>query len=134
MNTQIQTIQNDPLEGSSEAPVVLDPRQQLFIDLYCNTDSKTFGNCYQSALKAGYSHLTARNLMHLRPTWLSDSIGRLQGLEPEHLILKLTQIINNPHEKTQHKLKAIDMLMRHNRMYGVETQNNLQINIESVLA
>lgn len=134
MNTQTLATQNDLIEGSSEAPVALSPRQQHFIDLYCNVGSKTFGNCYKSATNAGYSNLTARNLMHLRPQWLSDSIGQLQGMEPEHLILKLTQIINNPREKTQHKLKAIDMLMRHNRMYGDVRQNNIQINIQDVLA
>jgi len=112
---------------------VLDPRQQQFIDLYCDADSSTFGNCYQSAIKAGFTDQTARNLTHNRPKWLSEKLGQLQVMEPELLVLKLSQIINNSTETTSNKLKAIDMLMKHNSMYGSTYQNNVQINIQDVL-
>lgn len=116
------------------ALTVLDPRQELFIDSYFNVNSKTFGNCYKSAIKAGYSDLTARNLTHNKPTWLSEKIGELKVMEPELLVLKLSQIINNSTETTANKLKAIDMLMKHNGMYGSTYQNNVQINIQDVLS
>lgn len=38
----------------------LDERQTEFILLYCNPKSETFGNAYQSAVKAGYSDEYAR--------------------------------------------------------------------------
>lgn len=111
----------------------LDPRQERFIDLYFNADSPTFGNCYQSALKAGYTVETAKNLTHNRPKWLSEKLGQMHTIEPELLLLKLTNIINDSSEATQNKLRAIDMMMRHYRMFGVNSQTNVQINIESVL-
>ena len=57
-------------------------------------------------------------------------------IEPEHLVHKLTNIMNSSDETTQNKLKAIDMLMRHKGMYQ-NTQHSIlelrRISIESVL-
>lgn len=113
----------------------LDPRQRRFIELYLDVSSKTFGNCYQSAIGAGFSDQTARNLTHNKPRWYSEIIGQNEGIQPEHLVLKLTSIINDPEEATQNKLRAIDMLMRHKRMYQITPQTLMlnQINIETVI-
>jgi hypothetical protein len=40
----------------------LDPRQKLCWENYINPKSKTFGNAYQSALKAGYEDATATQI------------------------------------------------------------------------
>jgi phage terminase small subunit len=122
-------------QGVGPTPIsALDPRQERFIGYYLDTTSPYFANCFQSAVKAGYTVETARNFMHNRPKWYSEIIGQMQGVQPEHLLLKLTDIINSPLETTQNKLKAIDMLMKHNGMY--QTSNTVQlntINIQSVL-
>lgn len=118
---------------SPTSKAALDPRQVKFIDLYFNADSITFGNCYQSAIKAGYSIETARNLTHNRPRWLSEKLGQMQVMEPELLLLKLTTIINNPSEITQNKLKAIDMMMKHYHMFGASSITQVRVNIQSVL-
>lgn len=110
----------------------LDPRQERFIRLYFDAGSDTFGNCYQSAVQAGYSDQTARNLTHNRPVWLSEKLGQIKAMDPESLLLKLTNIIDSDKEATQNKLRAIDMMMRHYRMFGV-VQADMRINIESVL-
>ncbi|HSE61129.1 MAG TPA: hypothetical protein VLA88_02445 [Candidatus Saccharimonadales bacterium] len=110
----------------------LDPRQELFIDSYCNVSSVTFGNCYRSAIRAGYSVETAKNLTHNRPKWLSEKLGQLQVMNPELLLLKLTAIIDAPGETTQNKLRAINMMMKHYRMFGT-VQTNIKIGIQSVL-
>lgn len=115
--------------------LALDPRQNRFISLYLDVSSRTFGNCYQSAVGAGYTEQTARNLTHNKPKWYSEIIGQNEGVQPEHLVLKLTEIINDTDETTQNKLKAIDMMMKHRGMYQNST-NVLQlnkINIQSVL-
>lgn len=112
---------------------VLDPRQERFVEAYCEASSPTFGNCYQSAIKAGYSDLTARNITHNRPKWYSETLGKREGLQPEHLIIKLSQLINDPGIATQHKLKAIDMLMRSNRMYAPTYQNAKLLKAQDVL-
>lgn len=130
-----QELQNGVGVGPT-AERALDPRQERFRSLYLGADSITFANCYQSAIQAGFSDQTARNLTHNKPRWYSEIIGQLQGVEPEYLVAKLTQIIDSSQETTQNKLKAIDMLMKHRGMYQAAPTNNLQmnnINIESLL-
>ncbi len=128
----------DELNGvgvDTQSYIPLAPRQQRFMELYLDVDSKTFGNCYQSAIGAGFTDQTARNLTHNKPKWYSDLIGKNSGIQPEHLILKLTGIINDENETTQNKLRAIDMLMKHKGMYQTSLHSLAfnQINIQSVL-
>lgn len=124
-------------KGRGESPTgtlsTLDPRQDKFLELYFSVTSPTFGNCLQSALRAGYSTETARNLMHNRPKWLSEKLGQMQTMEPELLLLKLTGIINDGAETTQNKLRAIDMMMKHYQMFGDKNVFAVQLNIQSVL-
>lgn len=130
----IKTIfQEEAGVDTPSTSLLLDPRQEKFISLYFSADSLTFGNCYQSAIKAGYSGETARNLTHNRPKWLSEKLGQMQTMEPELLLLKLTNIINADSESTQNKLKAINMMMKHYRMFGEGATANLRISIEDVL-
>lgn len=100
---------------------------------YLDADSPTFGNCYGSAVRAGYSEQTARNLMHLRPAWLSETIGQNVTFEPADLLAKLAQIIDDRNESTQNKLRAIDMMMKHYQMFGPTSITAVQLNIQSVL-
>ncbi len=111
----------------------LAPRQQRFMEYYLDADSPTFGNCYSSAVRAGYSDQTARNLMHLRPAWLSEIIGQNVTLEPADLLAKLGQIIDDRHETTANKLRAIDMMMKHYHMFAPTNVTAVQLNIQSVL-
>lgn len=119
--------------GPKGTATTLDPRQDKFISLYFDVSSPTFGNCYQSALRSGYTSETARNLTHNRPKWLSEKLGQMQTMEPELLLLKLTGIINDRTETTQNKLRAIDMMMKHYQMFGPSHVTALQLNIQSVL-
>jgi len=112
---------------------VLDPRQNSFISRYFDTASRTFGNCYQSALQAGYTPETARNLTHNRPKWLSEKLGQIQVMDSDLLLLKLTEIINDRAEITQNKLRAIDMMMKHYQMFAPTNLTAIQLNIQSVL-
>lgn len=114
----------------------LDPRQKRFIDYYLDSKSESFANCYQSAIRAGFSDQTARNLTHNKPKWYSEIIGQTAGAEPEHLMIKLTDIMNDPNESTQNKLKAMDLLMKAKGMYQTKNHNILElrkITIESIL-
>lgn len=111
----------------------LDPRQQRFIELYCDASSATFGNCYQSALAAGYSDLTARNMTHNKPGWYSELLGQIKVMEPADLLAKLSGIIADTSEPTAIKLKAIDMLLKVNGMYRPDIHSITQINIQNVL-
>jgi len=126
-------FQNGRGENPKGTLLPLDPRQEKFLDLYLSVTSSSFGNCYQSALRAGYTNETARNLMHNRPKWLSEKLGQMQTMEPELLLLKLTGIINDYAETTQNKLRAIDMMMKHYQMFGAANVMAVQLNIQSVL-
>ena len=126
--------QNQKSQGVHPKSIyAITPRQERFIDLYFDVKSPTFGNCYQSAKSAGYSTETARNLTHNRPKWLSEKLGKMQTMEPQLLLMKLTDVINSPNESTYNKLKAIDMMMRHYKMFGQSNVFATQINIQSVL-
>lgn len=113
----------------------LAPRQKRFIELYLDPSSDTFGNCYRSAIGAGFTDQTARNLTHNKPRWYSEIVGQNEGMQPEHLVLKLTEIINDEKETTQNKLKAIDMMMKYRGMNQVTAENIhlTQFNIQNVL-
>ncbi len=111
----------------------LDPRQQRFLGLYCDVASPTFSNSYRSALAAGFTDETAKNLSHNRPAWLSEKLGQIKTMEPQDLVAKLSEIIDSGSETTANKLRAIDMLLKVNNMYQPTVQHFNQINIQSVL-
>lgn len=71
--------------------------------------------------------------MHLRPAWLSETIGQNTALEPADLLARLAQIIDDRRETTANKLRAIDMMMKHYQMFGATNVTAVQLNIQSVL-
>jgi hypothetical protein len=90
----------------------LTPRQSAYLQAYTDPVSSSFGNSYQSAIKAGYSLQTARNLTHLRPAWYSANIGQIAIISPDDIMRELTAIIQSDIEPTIVRLKAIEMTMR----------------------
>lgn len=59
---------------------ILTPQQELFLSLYTDPKSDTFGNATQSAIKAKYTQDYADNIMALLPDWLSENIGDMRRL------------------------------------------------------
>ena len=55
---------------------IVDPRQALTISFYRNPDSQTFGNLYQSLVKAGYEPKYARTIYSKDPDWLTETVKR----------------------------------------------------------
>lgn len=53
----------------------LTPQQQNFLKHYIDPKSETWGNAYQSALKAGYSEEYSQNITGQMPIWLSENIS-----------------------------------------------------------
>ncbi len=92
----------------------LTPRQATYIEGYMSPNSATFGNAYQSARLAGYSHQTARNLNHLKPEWLSENIGRIatEAISPSEIMSVLTNIIHDSSEPTIVRLKSLELAMK----------------------
>lgn len=58
----------------------LNERQILFLSLYLDPNSETFGNAYRSAIKAGYSSEYADNISGQGNKWLSENVGDAQRL------------------------------------------------------
>ena len=110
-----------------------DPRQERFAGLYYSPDSPTFSNCYRSAIDAGYSPKTAKDLSHNKPKWLSELAGKMASFEPDHLIIKLEEIVNDPEETTAQRLRAIELMMKNKRMLTEKIEQIERINIETVL-
>lgn len=67
---------------------VLDPRQKLCWELYTNPKSDTFGNAYQSAMKAGYEEGYAAQITTI--DWFLDKLRRLNMLSKAEKVLDKT--------------------------------------------
>lgn len=68
----------------------LSPQQEKFLADYLNPKSVTFGNAYQTAIACGFEDSYARNIMNLRPDWLSDRIDRQDLLTSAERVFKKT--------------------------------------------
>ncbi|MBL8160007.1 hypothetical protein JNJ66_06130 [Candidatus Saccharibacteria bacterium] len=111
-----------------------DPRQRAFLNAYYSPTSDTYSNAYQSALRSGYSEATAKDLLHNRPKWLSETPGDSQAPTANQLLEALGEIINNSATVTRDKIKAIELLMKHHGMLKERVQvDRTMINIQSVL-
>ena len=108
------------------------PQQHKYLSLYADPLSPTFSNSYQSAKSAGYSDLTARNLTHLKPKWLSESLGQIKSISPEQITEVLTSIIYSDCEPTIIKLRALELMMKNHNMlkqHHEQTNQTVSFNI-----
>jgi hypothetical protein len=75
-----------------------DPRQAFFLSYFLDPKSETFSNCYQSAIKVGFSEAYAKVLTSQMPDWLSE---KLREIELDSMVLKakrnLDLILDIPH-------------------------------------
>lgn len=65
---------------------VLDPRQKLCWDFYVSPKSETFGNAYQSGVKAGYEESYCRTITDTE--WFCDKVRRLNMLSKAEKVLE----------------------------------------------
>jgi hypothetical protein len=71
---------------------MLDPRQSLFLQLYYDKASPTWGNAKQSAIAAGYTTEFANKITYKMPKWWSDFIRQsdIASLIEKHVAEVLT--------------------------------------------
>lgn len=113
---------------------ITDPRQDAFKAAYYDPSSSTYSNAYQSALSVGYSESTAKDLLHNRPSWLSEKWGETKVFEPEDLLRKLSDIIEDQSVNTRDKIKAIELMMKNRGMLKDRLLIDQRVlNIQSVL-
>ncbi len=97
---------------STPKPTKLKPKQQLAINYWLEPTSETFGNLYQSMLKANFRPSYALNVSHLKPLWLSESIDQMK-LDPEHIKQGVQRIATgriDSRSVDDTRLKAYEML------------------------
>lgn len=89
---------------NEEKFVVTRPQQKNFILFYNNPQSPTFGNKYQSAIKAGYSHNYAIKIGQADPLWFRDHCRHGQLLEKaENVLDEMLDIV--PEDAKELKIK-----------------------------
>lgn len=68
--TEVAVVEEKSI-GAGEG-VILSPQQALFLQLYYDRESPTWGNAKRSALAAGFSESMANQITYLRPQWFVD--------------------------------------------------------------
>ena len=72
------------IEHKTKRVAKIDPQKQLFLDLYKDPASETFGNAYRTALKCGYSEAHSKKLTS-RVDWIpanmQSDVKLIQGAE-----------------------------------------------------
>ena len=61
--------------------VLDDPRKALFLQLYLDRESPTFGNAKQSAIQAGYDEDYASQITYQRPKWFLEFLRQQQFVD-----------------------------------------------------
>ena len=111
---------------------IIDPRQNLFLELWLDPKSDTFSNALQSALKAGYSQEYSESLLARMPSWLSEKVSELNMLsKAERNLNKFLDLDKNP--KIQADITKFVAERLGKKKYGKDesTQSNI-INILNV--
>lgn len=74
--SKVLTIEERDIKELQIPPAVaMDPRKSRFLIGYFHLQSPTYGNAYQSAVAAGFSHEYAECITYQKPQWLSDFLG-----------------------------------------------------------
>lgn len=73
--------------------LILDPRQNLTWKYYVDPKSDTFGNAKQSAIRAGYDELHAKDITMTR--WFKVKLRRLNMLNTAEKVLQETMTIDH---------------------------------------
>ena len=75
---------------------ITDVRRLRFLELYLTPGTKYFNNGYQSALKAGFTEATAKNILAKDFKWLEDGIKTIYGtsVDAEKLANKSRKVLD----------------------------------------
>lgn len=87
------------------------PKQIKFVELWLTPGSETFGNAYQSALKAGFTHEYAKVITSDAQglEWVQAAKKRLITLEPSHTIKALEHMALHS-SQDRDKIKALELV------------------------
>ena len=111
------------------------PKQILMLAYYLDTKARdTFGNAYQSAIKAGYSESYARQITSpaVKNMWLQEYQRMLTKLEPEHITQGIQDIAVNGIRDSD-RLRAYELLAKIQGLL-IDRTATVNFNIETALS
>jgi len=96
---------------------IITPKQMMFVENWLTPNSPTFGNAYQSARSAGFSHQHSAHITTeaFNLEWVNEAKRRLIRFNPEHIVQKLQDMTNA--SKDSDKIRALELLARVNGMF-----------------
>ena len=97
------------IEHKTKRVAKIDPRKQLFLDLYKDPASETFGNAYRTALKCGYSEAQINAGLDVLSKKSVKQIGS-DAAHLYHLLIEKELIDNN--EFTRKASKKYSEIMK----------------------
>lgn len=114
------------------------PQQTEFMSYWLDLDSETFGNAYQSALRAGYSNQYANQLASpsINNKWIQEYTNRL-NLTDEHIrqgIQQLALKAQDSRSPDDTKLKAYELLAKISGLVDNKQGNTTNVLIQPILA
>ena len=120
--------------ASKKRNEVLSPQQQLFIQNYLDPKSKNFGNALQSALTAGYSDATSKNITVNPPAWLSEVLGKSRKIvkAERNLDMALDGLLDDPEKgKKDIQWKATEFSLKTLRgdVYSHQVDHNVKADV-----
>lgn len=116
------------------------PQQLLFMEAWLTPTSPTFGNAYQSAIKAGYSDIYARQITSgaTDNKWLREFANKIdfteyhiqQGIQE---IYSNPEVYNNARSPADTRLKALEVLGKSKGMFKDNNRTTVNI-VQPILA
>lgn len=110
-------------------------RQLKWLEYYMNPRHKeTYANPYEAAIKAGFSHHYARQIMSnsLALQWVQSAKSIMRSMNTEHLRSQLEEIATSKHEQTKDRIAAIKLLGTDQGMF-VQKQITAHVGLEEAL-
>ena len=110
-------------------------KQRDFIRYWTDPSSETFGNAYRSGIKAGFAHSYSMNITNLAPSWLSESIEKIE-LDPFHIKQGITKIATgeiNSRSVDDTRLKAYELLGKYAGLDNSSKGNTTNILVQPIL-
>lgn len=107
-------------------PVRYSLKQRETVRNYFNAqDKETFGNLYQSAVRAGFSKAYAKSIV--RDTgWIQELKQELTKYDPEHIYRGFQEIATNG-KQDRDKLKALELMGKANGMFIDQVRQDVQV-------
>lgn len=112
--------------AKTNKPIRYSLKQRETVRNYFNAqDKETFGNLYQSAVKAGFSKSYAKSIVRDTP-WINELKQELAKYDPEHIYRGFQDIATNG-KQDRDRLKALEMMGKAQGMFVDRVQQDVRV-------